>query len=113
VNLIPFLTGEKNGAPHERLFWRTGGGALHAVRQGDWKLVQSKGQPAELYNLASDISETKNLAASQPEIAAQLQQTLAAWDKELIAPVFESPRAGGAKKGEPQKKKGPAKVEQK
>jgi arylsulfatase A-like enzyme len=39
VNLLPYLSGEKSGAPHERLFWRTGGGAKFAIREGDWKLV--------------------------------------------------------------------------
>ncbi|MBI5774612.1 MAG: sulfatase [Verrucomicrobia bacterium] len=108
VNLFPFLTGEKKGAPHDRLFWRTGGGAAHAVRQGDWKLVKLKDNPAELYNLASDIGESKNLAPEKPDLATQLQSALAAWDKELVAPIFESP-GGGAQK----KKRGPAKVEKK
>ncbi|HEY6167329.1 MAG TPA: sulfatase-like hydrolase/transferase [Verrucomicrobiae bacterium] len=108
VNIFPFLTGEKKGAPHERLFWRTGGGAAHAVRQGDWKLVKLKDQPAELYNLTDDIAESKNLATQRPRITAQLQQAVTAWDKELIKPIFESPGAS-----QPKKKKGPAKVEKK
>ncbi len=108
VNILPFLNGEKKGAPHERLFWRTGGGAAHAVRQGDWKLVKLQNQSAELYNLADDIGEARNLAAQQPEITAQLQQTVNAWDKELIKPIFESPRPAALKK-----KKGPAKTEKK
>ncbi len=38
-----------------------------AVRDGDWKLVQERGgQPWELYNLAQDPTETRNLAAREP-----------------------------------------------
>ena len=40
VNLLPFLTGEASGVPHETLFWRSGGfGGKHSVRRGNWKLV--------------------------------------------------------------------------
>jgi len=88
VNLLPHLTGEKPGAPHERLFWRTGAGQLHALREGNWKLVRPKNKPAELYDLAADLSETKDLAGEKSEVAKRLEAALDAWDKELVAPVF-------------------------
>ena len=91
VNLIPYLTGEKSGAPHDRLYWRNA--ALLAVREGEWKLVRGAGKTDELYNLAKDVGETKDLAASQPAVAARLAAALDAWNKELIDPVFEG--AGG------------------
>lgn len=87
VNLVPFLTGEESGAPHERLFWRNA--ALLAVREGDWKLVRGAGPRDELYNLRNDIGETQDLAAAQPAIAARLAAALDAWNKELIDPVFQ------------------------
>ncbi len=99
VNLIPYLTGEKPGAPHERLFWRNG--EHRAVREGDWKLVRLPGKPAELYHLGRDIAETTDVAAKFPADAARLGATLDAWDKELIAPVFAglgAERPGNAKK---------------
>lgn len=86
VNLLPYLTGEKSGAPHERLFWRNG--ALLAVREGDWKLVRGAKKPDELYNLASDIGESRDLAAANPAVVARLAGALDAWNKELIDPVF-------------------------
>lgn len=45
-----------------------------AIRVGDWKVVAAKGDPWELYNLADDRCETKNLAAEQPERAELLSQ---------------------------------------
>ena len=113
VNIVPYLTGETKSAPHERLFWRTGGGKAHAVREGNWKLVRQQGKPAELYDLAADIGETKNLAAEKPDVVARLVAALDAWDKELIAPVFAGSSAknedwgpGGAnQKGNPNAKK--------
>ena len=88
VNLIPFLKGETKDAPHPRLFWRVGGGTAHAVRDGNWKLFRAKGMPAELYNLASDIGESHDLASENPEVVTRLAVELEAWDKELIPPAY-------------------------
>jgi arylsulfatase A-like enzyme len=102
VNLIPYLTGEKSGAPHETFFWRSQGPkGLHAMRQGQWKFVQlSDGKP-ELYDLAADIGETKNLASEKPELTAQLSAAITEWEKGTILPVFEGPKQAKA----PAKKK--------
>ncbi|MEQ2005320.1 MAG: sulfatase-like hydrolase/transferase [Limisphaerales bacterium] len=86
VNLMPFLTGEKTGVPHERLFWRSGG--QFAVREGEWKLVRVRGKPDELYHLTEDIGEKQDLAHGQPTVASRLAAALTVWDKELIEPVF-------------------------
>jgi arylsulfatase A-like enzyme len=103
VNLIPYLTGEKSGAPHERLFWRNA--ALLAVREGNRKLVRGVGPADELYDLAADIGETRNLAAAQPAVAQRLGAALDAWNRELIAPAFQGTagRAGKAKKAKQKK----------
>ena len=93
VNLIPYLSGEKSDAPHESLFWRSNGpGGNYAARIGDWKFVRLGQQAPELYNLASDVGETKNLAAEQPDVLAKLKSAVEAWDKDNIAPVFGGPK---------------------
>ena len=51
------------------------------VRHGDWKLVVTKssgkkGPTEELFDLAADPSETKNLAAEQPGVLAEMKQRL-------------------------------------
>uniref|UniRef100_UPI003783FEBF sulfatase n=1 Tax=Prosthecobacter sp. TaxID=1965333 RepID=UPI003783FEBF len=95
VNLLPFLTGEKSGAPHETLFWRSGGpGGNNAVRRGSMKLVRLGQAAPELYDLAADVGETKNLAAEKPEVVKELTTAIAEWEKGTIAPTFESPKAG-------------------
>lgn len=100
VNLIPFLKGEKTSAPHDRLYWRSE--AKLAVREGEWKLVRNGEAPDELYNLASDISETTNLAATEPATAKRLAAALDAWNQELIPPAFAG--AGGRKAPRAKKK---------
>lgn len=93
VNLLPFLTGENSGAPHEALFWRSGGpGATYAARMGDWKLVRLGKAAPELYNLGSDAGETKNLAAEKPEVLTKLLSAVEKWDRDNIQPVFGGPQ---------------------
>ena len=58
---------------HDTLWWCHEG--HRAVRTGDWKLVAAKGTPWELYDLAADRCETKNLAASEPARVAELDAT--------------------------------------
>lgn len=51
-----------------------------AVREGNWKLLcEYDGSDVELYDLKNDPAETKNVAASHPEIVARLTTQLVAW----------------------------------
>ena len=89
VNLIPYLTGLKTGAPHEAIYLRMPERAAYAVRSGAYKLVvQANGQDAELYNVTKDISELQNLAAANPDIMAGLKNKYALWSRPMM---FASP----------------------
>ncbi len=84
VDLLPFLSGEKKGPPHERLFWRCFDGHEAAVREGDWKWVRSGPAAApELFDLSADLSETRNLAAEQPAVARRLEEAWTAWSASM------------------------------
>ncbi len=49
-----------------------------AVRKGEWKLIYFHAdRRKELYNLAQDIGETRNLAATSPSLVASLSRSLA------------------------------------
>ena len=51
-----------------------------AIRAGDWKLIQSyEDGRHELFDLAQDPGETRDLAASQPGRVMQLARRLAEW----------------------------------
>jgi len=84
VDLVPFLTGNKYGRPHQRLFWKRDVRAV--VRDGDWKLIRFGDRPAELYYLPNDISETNNLAAIHPERVRTMFKTLFDWEMTLERP---------------------------
>mgnify|MGYP000079575515 CR=1 FL=1 len=86
VDLLPFVKGEKATAPHEVLFWRFG--AQAAARKGHWKFVQPRAGVSELYDLAADIGESKNLAAEKPEALTDLSNAWAKWAVELKDPLW-------------------------
>jgi arylsulfatase A-like enzyme len=61
-----------------------------AVRKGDWKLVWRAVLPSqvELFNLAEDPSESTNLADSNPQKVAELQQLAEARARDAIQPLL-------------------------
>jgi arylsulfatase A-like enzyme len=87
-NLLPLLRGQ----PHQikadrRLYWRYGPYQA-ALRAGDWKIVQfgvgeNKHPAWELYNLARDPGETRDLAAAEPARLRALVAEFEAWDRSL------------------------------
>lgn len=116
VDLLPFLSGTRSGAPHEALYWRFG--QQMAIRMGDYKLVRYDGNadtrsgrrepvsPAKLYHLRDDVGETKDLAATMPDKAKELQSRWDAWNATLVEPLWGSV---GQPAGKTRKKKQPAK----
>ncbi|MFO0945867.1 MAG: sulfatase [Planctomycetota bacterium] len=92
VNLLPFLSGEKQESPHDRLYWRFG--SQHALRQGNWKLVHVAGESDKLYDLVADLGETKNLATEKPETLSELQKAYASWNSELVEPLWQRQEGG-------------------
>jgi arylsulfatase A-like enzyme len=89
VNLLPFLKGDNKAAPHERLFWRYADRNLFAVREGNWKLVQSHTPTAQLFDLSADISERKDLSSQHPEIVQRLQTAWDAWNATQKSPALD------------------------
>ena len=87
VDLTPFVNGQSTGAPHETLFWSNGPNI--AVRQGDWKLVKSYDN-TWLFDLASDIGESRNLADAKPETVEELEQAWQEWRFQMPRPAWPS-----------------------
>ena len=62
------------------------------IRKGKWKLIEYfEDGRTELFNLDTDISESKNLATDHPEIASSLRSTLSKWRNQVKAPVPTQP----------------------
>ncbi len=90
VDLMPFITKKNNNAPHERLFWKIENRGV--VREGDWKLLRYPDRPAELYNIAEDITENNDLALKHPEKVREMYKTLFNWEAELERPLWQLKR---------------------
>ena len=117
-------------SPHDVILLNTVG-RTGAIRMGDWKLIrngkvdddeesgaklsredrQKKRQEQraapdtyELFNLATDLSETTNLAGQQPDKVQELRARLDIFAKEAVPPIL-NPKPSGSKtpktKGEP------------
>jgi len=90
VSLVPLLRSGKGA--RRPLFWHyphysdQGGSPAGAVREGDWKLIEFyEDGRLELFNLADDPREQRNLVRREGSRAKQLHQLLADWRKTVNA----------------------------
>jgi len=84
-DIWPLIAGKKGAqTPHEIYFFYKGN-KLESARQGKWKLRRSgkKSQPVELYDLASDISESKNLAKENEILVNEMINKMNLFDEKL------------------------------
>ncbi|MEM1435929.1 MAG: sulfatase-like hydrolase/transferase [Pseudomonadota bacterium] len=90
VDLMPYVTGETDGVPHDTLFWKEG--HHQSVQHRGWKLIRADLPETArwLYHLAEDATEQQNLAASEPEKLAELEALLAAHAAEQAEPLWPS-----------------------
>lgn len=79
ISMVPTLLGQGVQAQHEFLYWEYPQREMkRTVRWGDWKALQHRADgPFELYNLAEDLGETTDLAASRPDIIAKVRDCIA------------------------------------
>jgi arylsulfatase A-like enzyme len=85
MDIGPLLTKERESLPARTIYTAAPAFRAQAIRHGDWKLVVTHAggkkkaglAQEELFNLASDLSEKKNLAAERPEVLAEMKQRLA------------------------------------
>lgn len=78
MNVLPALLAEKGGKARDELVLQNNGQIPLALRSGQWKLISSPAAGAELYNLATDSAELKNLAATETARVAAMTARLAA-----------------------------------
>ncbi len=122
-DIWPLMSGRKGAkSPHDAYVLMHGPGT---VRSGKWKFYpwpEGKGgrrdrakkktpskQPAQLYDIAADIGETKNLAAQHPDVVERLAAIYKAHVAEINAnrrPTAPMPRPANAPSaGRPEKPK--------
>ena len=82
ISFLPTLLGKGKQQEHDYLFWEfhEQGGKM-AVRMDKWKAVKlninrTPQGNTELYDLSTDIGETKNIADSFPEIVQKMEEIM-------------------------------------
>lgn len=78
ISFLPTLLGDTEQPDHEFLYWEfpsyTG---QQAVRMGNWKAIRTNifngNKKLELYDLATDPTESRNVAAANPDVVAQIE----------------------------------------
>jgi arylsulfatase A-like enzyme len=86
-SFLEWIDGPSRQSPHEKIYWRMRGGKI-AFRSGNWKIVRPKrNEPIELYHLAGDSSESRNLAGEQPEKLKELVNQFLAMDAQMPPPI--------------------------
>lgn len=76
ISLRPAFSGRRLSRPHP-LVWEHEGN--RAIRQGRWKLVGKENQPWELYDLATDRTESHDLATLRPRRVKSMADQWEAW----------------------------------
>lgn len=94
VDLLPYLRGDKQGSPHQMLYWKSHNGG--AIRKGNWKLLIQSPEVVQLFDLNKDLGEQHNVAAENPDVVKQLVVAFNLWCKDF--PDQLSQRAKAAKR---------------
>lgn len=99
ISFLPTLLGEGHQPQHDYLYWEFHeGGGRQAVRMGKWKGIRLNAKenpdaPLALYDLRADPAETTDVAATHPEIAAQLAHLMGeAHQESTVFPLFSVTR---------------------
>ncbi len=113
-NILPLLKCEEGAKTPWKWMYYYWPAELQAVRSGDWKLhiphshrhqnqpagqngkpagETTEQQPLALYNLKDDPSETKNLLADHPEVAARLTRLFSIGRNDLGDSLLKTPGA--------------------
>ncbi|MBS1827642.1 MAG: sulfatase [Acidobacteria bacterium] len=91
LSLVPLLRDPSSKLPRTELFFHyphyyATTSPVSAIRSGYWKLLKYyEDGHTELYQLDTDMVESKDQAQSQPELARKLEARLDAWLKEVDA----------------------------
>ncbi|WP_161890132.1 arylsulfatase [Pontibacter russatus] len=83
ISILPALTSRGKQKQHAFLYWEFHeDGGRQAVRMGDWKGVRlgvkkDRNAPVQLYDLATDPREIKDISAAHPDVVKQIAAIMA------------------------------------
>lgn len=83
VDLTPFVRGDQKATPHAALYFSIAKQA--AVRSGKWKYVRDQQGGQHLFDVEADVSEAKDLAATEPARLKAFASDWEAWNAKVRA----------------------------
>jgi arylsulfatase A-like enzyme len=97
ISILPTLTGKKQKAKHEYLYWEFyEGKGKQAIIKDNWKAIKLNiSEPTvetifELYDIKNDVEETNNVAKANPEVVKQFEELFKKARANFeIAPLFK------------------------
>ncbi len=88
-DILPFIKGVKQGAPHDFLFWRHYDQKNYAiVHESGFKEVILKDTSVNLFNLLNDTGEQYNISNGQKETSERFKLELKKWEMQTVPPLF-------------------------
>lgn len=84
VDLMPFLSGQQEGAPHKALFWRNGDGGKQwsiLAEDGTKHMYNKYSGKTSLFYLLDDVGEANDVISGQPDRAKELRAEWEKWDE--------------------------------
>ena len=84
VSLWPYINGDINTPPHDKLFWRIN--PWKAARFDSLKLVVADTFGTGLYNLNQDIAESINVASNSQKTVDSIKNAIFEWEEEMPEP---------------------------
>ena len=92
ISLLPLIDGQMKVRPRPLGFWQFAGNQKNvttssgpsAWSDNQYKLVKTRADRWELYDLLADRSETTNIAADHPEVLSRMKAGLEAWQLSVL-----------------------------
>jgi len=90
LSVVPTLLGRSGQRRHDALYWEYhSGGSSQAVRMENWKgirtnVLKNPGAAIELYDLARDPGETRDVAADHPAVVQRVERVMRQRTKSTI-----------------------------
>lgn len=99
ISIVPTLLGKDQNITHKHLYFEIYEPRFQqSVRLGDWKGYRlGTKAPMELYNLADDPAEAKNLSGTHPDVVKQLSAIMNA--EHTPSPHYDAPEQPKPRKG--------------
>ena len=89
IDILPYIKGNKKGAPHDFLFWRMYDQNRYAVlNQSGMKEVILNDSATRLFNLGLDIGEKSDVADKNKKLLSVFEQQRKTWEAQMIPPVI-------------------------